>query len=74
MTEWRYSKCYCHGGLVGGADGYPRTCPSCGGAGGVYVTEKGARALWPGGPFLGSDSDHHEWERGVPVEREEEPT
>lgn len=67
MTRWRYAQCYCHGGLVGGYDGYPKDCPSCAGTGGVYVTENGARAVFPGGPFLGRDNHHEEWLRGVPV-------
>ena len=65
-VEWRVATCYCHGGLVGGHDGYPTECRSCGGMGEVWVTENGARALWPGGPFLGRDTDHSEWERGIP--------
>lgn len=65
-TAWRYTGCSCSGGFMRGADGYPESCGSCAGNGGVYVTEKGARALYPGGPFFGRDSDHREWERGVP--------
>ncbi len=64
-TQWRWVQCYCHGGLVGGADGYPQSCPSCGGGGYVYVTARGARALYPGGPFIGRGTDHSEWERGT---------
>lgn len=68
MVAWRWCKCYCHAGLTGGFDGYPRACSSCNGMGGVYVTERGARAEYPGGPFIGSDSDHSEWNRGTPVQ------
>lgn len=66
--KWRYVPCSCHGGLVGGHDGYPRDCPSCRGNGGFYVTANGAVAEYPGGPLNGRDNDHSMWERGKPVE------
>ena len=66
MSEWRVVSCYCYGGLVGGMDGWPRDCPSCGGMGSVLVNEKGARVLYLGGPFWGRDTDHSDWMRGKP--------
>lgn len=59
---------------MGGYDGYLKDCPSCAGTGGVYVTERGARAIYPGGSFLGRDNDHREWLRGSPITADERTT
>lgn len=60
-TLWREIQCYSCGGhgLVSGYtfDGSDFTgaeeCDCCGGSGKLSVSEKGAIARWPGGPFVG---------------------
>ncbi|MEQ9318999.1 MAG: hypothetical protein RIF41_07550 [Polyangiaceae bacterium] len=47
--------CGCHFGIVAGDDGLPRDCDRCMGGGLVYRYASGRLALYPGGPFCGSE-------------------
>ncbi len=49
---WTIEKCSCHAGTVANAYGEPTDCRDCNG-GVVFVSPKGAYAMYPGGPFLG---------------------
>ena len=55
-VEWRVMSCGCCAGIMWGGE-YPRTCPECDGGGSLFVTPSGRLALYPGGPFRGSDPD-----------------
>ena len=54
--EWEDVDCGCCGGIQWGGD-YPRECGDCKGAS-HYARHKesGVIALYPGGPFLGSET------------------
>lgn len=54
MVDWIQIKCYCCSGLQWGGDS-PRECLDCDGAGMLWVSENDRIAMWPGGPFLGSE-------------------
>jgi DnaJ-class molecular chaperone len=60
VTVWRHMACYSCGGhgqvsdYGAGYDFYgPKECSDCGGSGTLSVTDKGAIAAYPGGPFRG---------------------
>lgn len=60
MTSWRKISCVncCGAGMVAdyglGYDFYgPKECNDCGGSGQISLSDKGALAQYPGGPFLG---------------------
>ena len=55
MKVWKRESCFgCGGhGLVMALGGEAAECDVCEGSGAVYVSEGGAIAKWPGGPFVG---------------------
>lgn len=59
MKRWRKVVCSsCVLGVVGdyrNGDFYgPKECNTCGGSGYNWISPKGAIAMWPGGPFVGT--------------------
>lgn len=61
MTKWTETKCGLCGGhgqcssyTINGGDFLGADeCRGCNGSGRIFVSEKGAMAQWPGGPFIG---------------------
>lgn len=51
---WRVASCFCHGGTIGGYDGYPQDCGNCAGNGIAWIRPGGAVCMYPGGPWLGN--------------------
>ena len=52
---WLQVDCGCSAGLMWGGES-PRECPRCQDGGVLALHEKSRRlALWPGGPFCGSE-------------------
>lgn len=54
MVAWIQIECGCCGGLEWGGES-PRECKECRGTGILHVSENDRIALYPGGPFLGSE-------------------
>ncbi len=57
---WEYVRCECHHGLVGNmASPYPEECGTCMGSGYIVKHKKtGTLAKYPGGPFVGRESNN----------------